>query len=291
MLQQVSDQENKQERIESYATRELVNIIISTGNLSRSQDVNRSIVRYLISLMGELLKRMDAAPHVRGAFGPSDYADTLTSSARMYATCVALDNKEGMRKIEAFMDRIGQEIRRQLTNRQSMMTAFDCQSIIRILAAFVHINSFGRISVPCMLETIAGFLSSKIRSKQGSNAVKTVKDLAGIMECYAFFGTKTLATVELLDSCGYQFRQICADIAEGRQEPSISDSEWILAVTSILASHKKLGFKPSEATIVAMMPAVWHYIHGSGMQERKALYTVMDSLDIKIGPAMLSYLK
>lgn len=126
LLSHLADQEKRKDasdcgHIESYSTRELVNIIISTGNLSSDLYVPRNVVRYVSILMKELMRRMDASPHLRSAFGGSDFASTVVACAQLYSSCVADDNTEGSKSILQFMEKISQEVKRHLSNRHSMM--------------------------------------------------------------------------------------------------------------------------------------------------------------------------
>eukprot|EP00890_Picochlorum_soloecismus_P000332 jgi/Picsp_1/129/NSC_00129-R1_hypothetical protein VOLCADRAFT_105981 [Volvox carteri f. nagariensis] len=299
VLSRIADQEQRQERIEtSYSTRELVNLIISIGNLSASLSLRRNVVRYVITLTDQLTKRLESSPQMKGVFGGPEFADTVTACARLYSQCKSKQDEHGMSGIEVFMSKIATLVKQQLSNRHSMMAAFAPRELKRFLAAYVYTSNVENKKAPVMLDTVAGFVSSRILKKH-LNAVSKMSDLAAVLECYAFFQHRTLATSELLTSYGYQLRLISAAVVDsverdknGQVEGMGDDGEWVAALNSILRSHVALNHRPSDLTLISIMPAIRYYAGFSPPSDVLELLNILqDELQFELGPELLHYLQ
>jgi len=203
-----------------------------------------------------------------------------------------------MSGIEIFMSKIATLVKQQLSNRHSMMAAFAPRELKRFLAAYVYISNDGNKKSPVMLDTVAGFVSSRILKKH-LNAVTKIRDLAAVLECYAFFQHRTLATSELLTSYGYQMRLISAAVVDsvekkknGQVEVMDDDEEWVAALNSILRSHITLNHRPSDLTLISLMPAIKYYAgYSTPSDVSELLEIVQEELQFELGPELLHYLQ
>lgn len=179
-------------------------------------------------------------------------------------------------------------------NNLDRRTAFSPGEVVKFLAAYVHVSKLEK-RPPCMLDTMAGFISNRILAKH-LNAVTKLTDLAAVLECYAFFECNSLATIELLASSGYQLRLASASSIDlekriENEQDIIVEQQWLPALNSILRSHKILGYRPSNTTMVSLVPAVRFYAKHSRADDVRETVDMFEELQFHPGPRILDYLR
>lgn len=252
-----------------YSTRELTNIIVSCGRLSGSyfgNEVDRRVMRYIEMLFGELTVRIEK-PHVRSAFGGSEFADLADSGALLYEACYAQGNKQGCTACSGFLKNIGAEVKRKLANRHSSSSkAFSAVDLKRFLFSYVKVYMLSPdVGVPDMLDQVASYISGRMKAAEGHSPPYTIQDLAALLEFFAYYETLSLSVLDLFSRAGVQVRLLSASAASKMDDggaPRVTgpcqddENTWLAALASILNSHIRLGVRPTDMTLISTLPAI-----------------------------------
>ena len=297
MLVKVVSRELERDEFDQYSTRELLNFTISCSNLSIAVGVDRRVVRFMEAVLSELSSRIEK-PHVRSAFGGSEFADLASSVAALFVACYESELGEGCNLVTEFMTSLSAEVRRKLSNRHSSARSFTPKELKQFLMAYVSVHARDdTLKPPCMLDTVASFVANRIKSKH-LHAVSRIEDVAAVLEFFTFFSHRSLAVVDLFSSSGYQLRLLSASALDtmAQEEPgngndgehtrhvtAARDVNWIGALASILQCHIKMGYRPSDTTLIALVPAVKYHQDAAGSRDRAALLSTFDILDFNCG--------
>lgn len=299
LLIKIATRECSLDNVSHYSTRELTNIIVACGHLSGyhfDNDIDRRVMRYLELLFRELSNRIEK-PHVRSAFGGSDFADLAQSSALLYESCYAQRNSEGCHACGAFLKNLSSEVKRKLANRHSSSSkAFNAVDLKRFLFSYVKISMISPdAGVPDMLDQVASYVSGQMKELA---TPYTMQDLAAILEFFAFYKRSSLAIFDLFSHSGMQIRLLSLagvvdsdkaqhddDVVRTHQE-DCGDSTWLAALTSIMMSHIRLGFRPTDTTLISTLPAVQMYSKVSEAGDNVELIRVFELFDFHCGDAL-----
>lgn len=305
MLVKIVSRELERDEFDQYSTRELLNFTISCSNLSTNIGVDRRIVRFMDAVLSELSSRLEK-PHVRSAFGGSEFADLASSVAALFVACHESELRDGCELVNGFMTSLSAEVRRKLSNRHSSARSFNPKELKQFLMAYVSVHARDEtLNPPCMLDTVASFVSSRIKSKH-LNAVSRIEDVAAVLEFFTFFSHKSLAVVDLFSSSGYQLRLLSASALDTmtQEEPgndnsgenltrvtAARDVNWIGALASILQCHIKMGYRPDDTTLIALVPAVKYHQVAACSQDKAALLCAFDILNFNCGRSLTQLLQ
>mmetsp|Transcript_3431 Transcript_3431/g.6946 ORF Transcript_3431/g.6946 Transcript_3431/m.6946 type:complete len:477 (+) Transcript_3431:1971-3401(+) len=295
LLVNIVTRELERDEFDQYSTRELLNFTMSCSNLSTNVGVDRRVVRFMAAVLSELSSRLEK-PHVRSAFGGSEFADLASSVAALFVACHESGVQEGCKVVNGFMTSLSAEVRRKLSNRHSSARSFNPKELKQFLMAYVSVHSRDdTLNSPCMLDTVASFVASRIKSKH-LNAVSRIEDVAAVLEFFTFFSHKSLAVVDLFSSSGYQLRLLSASALDTmtQEEPgnvgenharatAAHDVNWIGALASILQCHIKMGYRPNDTTLIALVPAVKYHQVAARSHDKAALLRAFDILDFNCG--------
>eukprot|EP00887_Chlorella_sp_A99_P001448 scaffold8.g1448.t1 len=303
--------ERARELRERAGEQELSSIMFALGRLVCAHDPG--VQAYASALVGELVARLEGQPYVRGALSSTDMADLASAAARLYGArggAAALGQPDAAaaappqpaapalaaaaeapaagapaaaaevpEAVDAMLRVLGSEVRRQLANKNSLVSPFTPSDLVRFLQSYA---ALGHRSSPAMLDVLSSWVVQRIRSKH-MNAVSRPRDLAGLLEAYADLGHASVAVPELLAAAGEQLRRLAATQhdrlaaergpaaaaqGEGAAPPAAAagapaaaplQQEELLPLehyNSILASHLRLGYAPPPLLLHALAPAV-----------------------------------
>ena len=269
--------------VHHYSTREVLNLILSLGNIVESSStIDRRVMRYVEVLMVELISRLEK-PHVRSAFGGAEFADLAAAGVCFFGACLHVGNVQGQTASYDFLAALSRETRRKLSNRHSSARTFTAHDLKRFLFSYVRLHMLGgdsaiRLQEPDMLDQVASHVSQSIKSTDSVAIVNTVDDLAAILEFFAFFSRKSVAVMDLFSSAGMQLRLMS-------QEDQSQEDNWMGALASILESHIRMGFSPTEITLLSLLPSIRYHKSGSSDGDRRSILRAFDRLQFDCGDA------
>jgi len=285
----VSMMELEKGSVQHYSTREVLNLILSLGNIVEfSSTIDRRVMRYVEMLMVELISRLEK-PHVRSAFGGAEFADLAGAGVSLFGACLPNNvhtqgNMQGQKASYDFLAALSRETRRKLSNRHSSARTFTAHDLKRFLFSYVKLHMVGGDAViplqePDMLDQVASHVSQSIKNTDAVAIVNTIDDLAAILEFFAFFSRKSVAVMDLFSSAGMQLRLLSED-------PSQEDGlDWMGALASILECHIRMGFSPTEVTLLSLLPAIRYHKSGSSDKDRQSILNAFEMLQFDCGAA------
>ena len=289
LLVEIAIRECRIGEISHYSTRDLTNIIVTCGRLCGyhfDNNIDRRVMRYLELLLLELASRIEK-PHVRSAFGGSAFADLAYSVSLLYDGCHAQGNEQGCIACGAFLSNLSSEVKRKLANRHSSSSrAFNAEDLKKFLFSYVKIRLLSPdIEAPTMLDQVASYISGQM--KEHSEAY-TIQDLAAILEFFAFYKISSLAVLDLFSHSGVQVRLMCSTVLDARRKGEMhpqesDDGTWLAALVSIMTSHIQLRIRPTDTTLISILPVVRLYSQFSETEDKTRLIRVFETFDFHCG--------
>jgi hypothetical protein len=288
LLVKIALQECSQDRVSEYSTKELTNIIVTCGNLSGcyfDNSIDRRVMRYLELLFLELAGRIEK-PHIRSAFGGSDFANLAHSSAFLFGACHAQGNEEGCNACIVFLTSVASEVKRKLANRHSSSSrAFSATDLKKYLFAYVKISVLSPdLGVPDMLDQVASYVTGQMKE---SSPAYTIQDLAAILEFFAFYERSSVAILDLFTHSGTQLRCESLTVMDERkphkEDSAVDSATWLAALVSIMMSHIGLRIRPAEMTLISILPSVRFYSPFAEDEDKVQLMRVFELFDFDCG--------
>lgn len=289
LLVQIAERECRLGGVSHYSTRELTNIIVTCGHLVGyyfDNCIDRRVMRYIELLFVELSGRV-ARPHVRSAFGGSDFANLAHSSSLLYGACYNQENEEGCSACHAFLSCLASEAKRKLANRHSSSSrAFSAVELKTFLFSYVKMSILSPdIEGPDMMDQVASYVSGQLKNH---STAYTIQDLAAILEFFAFYKISSVAILDLFTHCGTQIRLVSSNSVDnkGLDKSHCNETDnftWLAALISVMTSHIQLGIRPSDITLMSVLPAVRFYSQYSEREHKVQLIRIFETLDFHCG--------
>ena len=293
LLADVAERELAAGRVPGYNTREVASILDALGRLA-APPCGPAVQRYGVALAGELLRRMEGAPYVRGSFAAADFADLAAACGQL---CGGGGGGEALlpEEVVSLMDAVAVEVRRQLANKHSLRSPLLPRDVLRLLGGYAALRHRSG-AVSGMLDAVAAVVVARIKARH-LNAVSRPADLAAMLRAYADLGHSSVSVPEMLTAVGEQVRlQAAAEQAApeaagpaagfgGRgNEPGLTLGD----LNALLAAHLELGFAPSPVMLQALQPCVARRLEGSPAAEAAALLGLLATAGYHPGEALLS---
>ena len=241
-------------KVSSYNTKELFNILFAIGALCQIDPPpppGAATPHYLLEMMQEADKRLTSQPYVKGSLSAKDYTDIVSITSRLYC-----QKTEPLPPVASqLMNTVASEVRRQLANKHSARSAFVPRELARFLSSYSTLQ-LKTAPVASLFDACSGFVCSRIRSRH-LNAVTRPQDIQNILDAYATQQHRSVAVPELLTAINEQLRRNAAQempTASKSNAPNFHCS--ISMLTSILDSHKSLGYCPDALTLTSLLPDV-----------------------------------